>query len=194
MGLRAINARPHEIWETDDGAPAGVPFDLLIPSISQRGRDYRIARLAVERCIVHQPACRAWRAGNRRCRHIARALAVAEDPLRTLALDIVEAWEAGGHQRGPNREEFGAALYRSAQEAILQVERLDEWDTILHQPKPTGEEAYAEFFTPVRRPAGAGLAGLVAPRVPDTPLSSERVQAAEGVRLAEEALGRKVMS
>lgn len=77
------------------------------------------------------------------------------------------------------------------------MERLDGWDTILHEPKPTAEEAFAEFFTPDRRPAGAGLAGLLAPRVPaprvpDTPLSSDHVHAREGIRIAEEALGRRV--
>lgn len=191
MGGRAISARPEEIWDVDEGAPWGIPFDLVIPSISERGRDYRVARLHVERCVIHQPPCRAWRAGNRRCRHLDRAVMVAEDPLRTLALDIVEAWEAGGWRPGAPRDEFGAAIYRSAQEAIQQMGRLDWWDDNEHRPTVTGADALAELGEKPRS-YGPGVAGLLTPRVPTTPLTSGRVAAMEGVRIAEEALGKKV--
>lgn len=191
--MGSLLAQPHETWDYQDGAPEGIPFDVLVPSVSVRDRTYRVARFAVERCVVHVPACPAWRAGRRRCRHLHRALMVAEEPLRTLAVDILEAWAAGGWRPGQPREEFGAAIYRAAQDAVAQLDRLDEWDGVTHRPATTPADL-ADFIGDQNRdPAGRGLRELVASRPwVATPLASDDVRAREGVRLAEEALGREV--
>ena len=91
-----LAASPGEIWEPEDGAPAGIEFEISIPSKSKPGVVYKIARDA-RGAIWHVSACELWRFSPRRdCSHVTRAIALAEQPEATFLEDARRAYEAVG--------------------------------------------------------------------------------------------------
>jgi len=120
-----------EDWNVADGAPPGVRFDITVPSATNPDRPYRIVRqesgFGQEGYLIHTPACPAWRAGNRMCSHVLRALETAEDPLRRFALDVIEAWNFKGVSLDGFRD-YAAAVYQSAQQAIDQADDNDRYE------------------------------------------------------------------
>lgn len=144
-----IAYHPGEDWSVADGAPDGVRFDVVIPSASDKGKDYRIARQesshGLEGYIIHTPACPAWRAGHRMCWHVQRALENAEDPLRRFPLDVIEAWSLVCMAPDDKVREFAGAMVQSAQQAIDAADELDRYEDRQREPRVKVEVAIAEF-------------------------------------------------
>jgi hypothetical protein len=144
-----IAAAPHEIWRPEDGAPAGPEFDVLVPSTSEPGREYRVARDAGN-VIYHRPACQAFRFGHHRCAHVRRAIELAEDPAWTFVADVVAAWNAGGWDPR-HRAQFGAEVFRGAQAALQRRAALEEIAERAAAPAPDPQEALERHaHSPIR--------------------------------------------
>lgn len=91
-----LAATDQEIWLPSDGAPAGVAFQVKVPSKSRPDVSYTIAR-DEQGVIFHVHACELWRFSSRRdCSHVARAIALAEQPEATFLEDARRAYEAIG--------------------------------------------------------------------------------------------------
>lgn len=96
-----VPIREGESWLTADGAPDGPHFDVQVASASEPGKTYRIVRQqdipdVTDGYIVHSPACKAWEFGHRECRHVRRAVELAEEPELTFLNDARERWEQMG--------------------------------------------------------------------------------------------------
>lgn len=138
-----------EDWSTADGAPAGVRFDVTVPSATNPDRPYRIVRQetspGLEGYLIHTPACPAWRAGRRMCVHVLRALETAEDPLRRFAIDVIEAWSLVCMAPDDKVREFAGAMVQSAQQAMNAADELDRFEDRQREPRVSVEQAVAEF-------------------------------------------------
>ena len=145
-----------EDWSVADGAPAGVRFDITVPSASNPERPYRIVRQEASHgrdgYIIHTPACRAWRSGHRMCGHVIRALETSEEPLRRLAIDIREAWSLVGLCGDDKVREFAGAMVQSAEQALNMADELERYEERQGAPRATMAEAVATFD---RGPIGA---------------------------------------
>lgn len=148
-----IAGRPEERWDRADGAPVGPTFDVSIPSKSEPGREYRVAR-DLAGAVWHVPACHAWRFGNRDCAHVRRACELAEDPAWTFVQDVIAAWHAGGWKPGEDRERFGAGVFNGALAATRARAALEEQAQIRAAGPGDPQEALARHADPTIRPSG----------------------------------------
>lgn len=113
----------------------GVPFDFTIPSNSDPERSYRVVR-DDEGLVIH-PRCPAFRHRGT-CRHLTRALQLAEHPYETFVRDLLElgpavvtpevyaAAEAAREQAMANTRHRQRVRRRAAEQARLDAMPPDE--------------------------------------------------------------------
>lgn len=98
-----LAAQDHEIWTPEEGAPAGVAFEIKVASKSRPDLIYTIAR-DEQGVIFHRTACERWRFAGKQvggkdrhlCSHVAEALALAETPEVTFLEQTIERYKAIG--------------------------------------------------------------------------------------------------
>jgi len=122
----SATAIPSATWTPQEGAPIGHPFDLEVPSASRARRAYRVTRDEAG-VIRHAPPCEAWTYGRRPCRHVKRALDLADRPEQTYLEDVIAAWHAGGwHPKG--RDEYACGVFRGALAARARRQEIEAFE------------------------------------------------------------------
>ena len=103
---------------------------------------YRIVLDDITGSVIHTPACEAWTHGRRLCRHVLRALALAEEPEATFVEDVVALWR---QEAWRDKEAFATACVQGAERAKAQRQAITEWEMSRVRPAVSAEDAIREF-------------------------------------------------
>ncbi len=123
--------RQGECWDERDAAPMGVPFNIEVASASRPGRVYRLAREHRgdgDGVLVHSPPCERWEHGHRHCRHVTRAIALAERPEETFFADVRELRHTIPGPTTDARERREVVTWRLQDDALNRLEALADYE------------------------------------------------------------------